>query len=78
MNNEIILAIEIGITIFVLFILIPLYGSCKVSGKCSRKEEQEEAKRKLSGKEYMLDDYRIEDDLVYDDEFVKKADHNEK
>ena len=56
MPDEVILAIEIGITIFALFILIALYGSCKVSGKCSREEEQEEAKRKLSGQEQKLDD----------------------
>ena len=74
MNNEIILAIEIGIAIFVLFILIALYGSCKVSGKCSRKEEQEEARRKLEGQEQKLDDSNWQDDLVYDEEFIKKED----
>ena len=49
-----------------------LWSACKVSNNCSRKEEQEETIRRLEGKEYMLDDYRLEDDLVYDDDFVKK------
>ena len=74
MNNEIIFAILIGSIIFTIFVLIFLYGCLKTSGECSKKEEQEEMLKRLSGKEYMLDDYRFEEDLVYDDEFVRKED----
>ena len=73
MSNEIIFAILIGSIIFTIFVLIFLYGCLKTSGECSKKEEQELLK-KLSDKEYILDDYRLEEDLVYDDEFVRKED----
>ena len=73
--------ILINIGIFICFLLITIGSftllafiicSCKASGNCSRKEEQEETLRKLSGKEHMIDDYNLEDELVYDDEFVRK------
>ena len=67
MNNEIIFIV------IVIFLLI-LWCACKVSSNCSRKEEQEEVKRKLEGQEYKLDDSNWQDDLVYEDEFVKKED----
>lgn len=57
-----------------LVFLVIIYCACKVSGYCSRKEEQEEAIRRIEGKEYMLDEYNIEDDFTYDETFVKKED----
>ena len=64
---------EIVIIVIVIFLLI-LWFSCKVSGSYSRKEEQEEARRKLEGQEQKLDDSNWQDDLVYDEEFIKKED----
>ena len=73
MTDEIILAIKIGTAIFALFLFIILCA-CRVSAEASRKEEKEETIRRLEGKEYMLDEYNIEDDFTYDETFVKKED----
>ena len=54
--------------------MIFLYCCLKTSSECSKEEEQKEAIRRLNGKEYKLDDYNLEDELVYDDDFVRKED----
>lgn len=80
MPDEVIFGIEVGIAIFAVFLIIILCA-CKVSGECSREEEQEETTRKLQGKEYLLDDenrnFNIQDELGYNDEFVKKEGNDE-
>ena len=73
MPDEVILAIKIGAAIFALFLFIILCA-CRVSAEASRKEEQEEAIRRIKGQEQKLDDSNWQDDLVYDETFVKKED----
>ena len=65
------------IVIIGLVVLGFLWCCCIVSGYHSKKEEQEQAVNRLKGKEYMLDDYNIEDDFTYDETFVKKDGKNE-
>lgn len=52
--------------------LIFLLCSCKVSGKISRKEEEAYIPKHLDPKD-LDDEIKWQDDLVYDDEFVKKG-----
>ena len=54
------------ILVFIFFV----WCFCKVSGDCSREEEKEQY-RNLDTKK-LDDDTYWENDLVYDDEFVKK------
>ena len=61
------------IAIILVFIFF-MWFFCKVSSESSKKEEQY---RNLDTKK-LDDDTYWENDLVYDDEFVKKGDHNEK
>ena len=58
------------LVILLLFILI--IAPCIVSGKCSREEEY----RTLDPKK-LDDEEKWEEDLIYDDEFIKKEGENE-
>lgn len=60
------------IVIIGLVVLGFLWCCCIVSAEASRKEEQKEAIRRIKGQEQKLDDSNWQDDLVYDDEFIKK------
>lgn len=72
MSDILLFTLFIIISLLAFLLLVFMVCGCQVSGECSRKEEQEEAMRKLEGQEYKLDDSNWQDDLVYDDEFVKK------
>ena len=74
MSDIALFIILVLIAVSMLVVLVILFCSFMVSGECSRKEEQEEIIRKLEGQEQKLDDYNLEEDLVYDDDFVKKED----
>lgn len=60
------------IAIVLLFIFF-MWCFCKVSGECSKKEEQY---RNLDPKE--LDNEQKWDEDIYDENFIKKEDANEK
>lgn len=56
--------------------LIFLLCSCKVSGKISRKEEEAYIPKHLDPKD-LDDEIKWQDDLLYDDEFIKKGKEDE-
>ena len=65
--------------LYTIIFIILLFGFfmwcfCKVSSESGKKEEQY---RSLDAKK-LDDEQHWENDLVYDDEFVEKEDHNEK
>lgn len=69
------------IIIFVLFIIIVIFMlfiicSCIISGKISRKEEEAYIPKHLDPKD-LDDEIKWQDDLIYDDEFIKKGKEDE-
>lgn len=70
---EIVIFILFSIIAILCFILLAfIVCSCKVSGNCSREEEAYIPKH-LDPKD-LDDEIKWQDELVYDDEFVKKED----
>ena len=74
MSDILLFTLFIIISILAFLLLVFILCGCKVSGECSRKEEQEETIRRIKGQEQKLDDSNWQDNLIYDDEFVRKED----
>lgn len=73
---EVLAFILFSIIAILCFILLAfILGSCKVAGNCSRKEEAYIPKH-LDPKD-LDDEIKWQDELVYDEEFVKKEVENE-